>query len=109
MLHTVDSDVVVLAVSVFDLLENTEIWIAFGTEKHLRFIHAHDILTVLGKKKAHALSMFHSLTGVLYITCCIQGWKHLGTNSCTYVPSLELWGWKRSTAKSWEPLWTLLP
>ncbi len=47
------TDVVVLAVSVVILPENTEIWIAVGTRKHLRYIRAHDIPTMLGKKKVH--------------------------------------------------------
>ena len=63
MLSTVDSDVLVLAVSSVVLLENTELWVAFGTGKHLRYIPAHDIATILGGEKAHALPMFHPFTG----------------------------------------------
>uniref|UniRef100_UPI00358F6B91 uncharacterized protein n=1 Tax=Myxine glutinosa TaxID=7769 RepID=UPI00358F6B91 len=63
MLRTVDTDVLVLAVSTVARLENTEIWVAFGTGKHLRYIPAHDIATELGSEKARALPMFHAFTG----------------------------------------------
>ena len=62
MLRTVDSDVVVLAVSTVVSMENTELWIAFGTVKHLRYIPAHEIATSLGAEKAQALPMFHAFT-----------------------------------------------
>ena len=63
MLRTVDTDVVVLAVSTVVLLDNTELWIAYGTGKHLRYIPAHHIATSLGAEKARALPMFHAFTG----------------------------------------------
>ena len=63
MLRTVDTDVLVLAVSTVVFLEDTEIWVAFGTGKHLRYIPAHDIAKELGSEKARALPMFHAFTG----------------------------------------------
>ena len=44
-------------------LEDTEIWVAFGTGKHLRYIPAHDIAKELGCEKALSLPMFHAFTG----------------------------------------------
>ncbi len=38
MLRTVNTDVLVLAVSAVVCLEDTEIWVVFGTGKHLRYI-----------------------------------------------------------------------
>ena len=54
MLRTVDTDVLVLAVSTVLCLEDTEIWVAFGTGKHPRYIPAHDIAKELGYEKARA-------------------------------------------------------
>ena len=52
MLRTVDTDILVLAVSTAACLENTEIWFAFGTGKHVRYIHTPDItITHLVVKK----------------------------------------------------------
>ena len=44
-------------------LENTELWVACGTGKHLRYIPAHAIATALGDEKARSLPMFHAFTG----------------------------------------------
>jgi hypothetical protein len=63
MLRTVDMDVVIMAVSTVVQLENTQLWIAFGTGKHLRYIPAHQIATSLGAEKARVLPMFHAFTG----------------------------------------------
>lgn len=63
MIRTVDTDVLVLAVSNAVLHSETEIWIAFGTGKHLRYIPAHQIAASLGNERARALPMFHSFTG----------------------------------------------
>lgn len=63
MLRTVDTDVLVLAVSSVATFQDTELWVAFGTGKHLRYIPAHSIATALGDEKARALPMFHAFTG----------------------------------------------
>ena len=63
MIRTVDTDVLVLAISIVARLENTEIWITFGTGKHLRYIPAHEIAKELGSEKSKALPMFHAFTG----------------------------------------------
>ena len=62
-IRTVDTDVVVLAVSVVNPLHLEELWIAFGTGKAFRYIGAHTISSNLGPQKSSALPRFHSLTG----------------------------------------------
>ena len=57
-IRTVDTDVVVLAVSCVRLFNITELWFAFGTGKYLRFIP-----DSLGPQRSQALPMFHSFTG----------------------------------------------
>ena len=63
MLRTVDTDVLVLAVPSAVLLENTELWVTFGTGKLLSCIPAHDIATALGDGKARSLPMLQAFTG----------------------------------------------
>ena len=63
MLRTMDTVVVVLAVSTVVSMEKTQLWITFGTGKHLSYIPAHEIATSLGAEKAQALPMFHAFTG----------------------------------------------
>jgi len=64
MIRTVDTDVVVLAVSVVQNLQpENELWIAFGTGKGFQYLAAHEVAAGLGPDKAQALPMFRSLTG----------------------------------------------
>ena len=51
LIRTVDTDVVVLAVSVMQALgEQVELWVAFGTGKHFRYLAAHKVANRLGPK-----------------------------------------------------------
>ena len=64
MVHTCDTDVLAIAVSlVHELLGINELWLAFGSGKHFRYIAAHEIAVQLGPEKSRALPMFHALTG----------------------------------------------
>ena len=63
LIRTVDTDVVVMAISVFQRLSASEIWIAFGSSKAFRHIEVHKIAAVLGPEKSLALPAFHALTG----------------------------------------------
>ena len=63
ILRTVDTHVLVLAVSTAVSLEDTEIWVAFGTGKHLRQIPAHAIAKELRYEKTLSLPMFRAFTG----------------------------------------------
>ena len=63
IIRTVDTDVVVLAVSRVQHLSVDEIWIAFGTGKHFRYLPVHSIAEQLGPQRSKALPMFHSITG----------------------------------------------
>ena len=63
LIRTVDTDVVVLAVSRVQDLGVDEIWIAFGTGKHFRYLPVHSIAEHLGPQRSRALPVFHSITG----------------------------------------------
>ena len=63
-IRTVDTDVVVLAVAFYMEIENLqELFVAFGTGKHFKYIPIHTIARKLGPLKSRALPMFHSITG----------------------------------------------
>ena len=55
MIRTIDTDVVVLAVSKMQDIVVDELWIAFGTGKHFRYLAIHDIAAQLEQHKAKAL------------------------------------------------------
>ena len=65
IVRTVDSDVVVLAISAFSSLSQDldELWVAFGMQRHFRYIPVHTITAQLGPAKSSALPAFHALTG----------------------------------------------
>ena len=76
MLRIVDTDVLVLAVSNCALLDETELWVAFGTGKHLRYIPAHDIAASLGEAKARALQCFTlSPVAIQFLRSLVEGRK----------------------------------
>ena len=63
LIKTNDADVVVLAVSVAENLPADELWISYGTGKHLRHLAAQEITKKIGQQKAKALPLFHAITG----------------------------------------------
>ena len=63
LIRTVDTDVVVLAVSVVHQVDIEELWIWFGTGKNTRFIPAHEIPRSLGIERSKCLVVFHAFSG----------------------------------------------
>ena len=63
IIRTVDTDVVIIAVSIISTLNANELWVAFGTGRHLRYIPTHLIALSLGPVKSKVLPMFHAYTG----------------------------------------------
>lgn len=62
-IRTNDTDVVVLAISVANTISAEELWVAYGSGKHLHNLPVHSIATSLGQEKSSALPMFHAITG----------------------------------------------
>ena len=48
MVRTVDTDVLVLAVTASQRLDITELWVTFGTGKSFRYLAAHEMAKALG-------------------------------------------------------------
>ena len=63
LIRTVDTDVVVLAVTLAHLLAIPEMWVAFGAGKYFRCLPAHEIAKTLGPQRCEGLPMFHAFTG----------------------------------------------
>ena len=62
LVRTVDTDVVVLAVMVAETLPaEDEVWLAFGTGKHFRYLH--------GSPPANSLSWTREVTCPPYVSC----------------------------------------
>ena len=63
MIRTVYTDVVVIAAAMYHDLGLSELWIAFGTGKNLRYLPIHSLCNSIGKQQSKSLLMFHALTG----------------------------------------------
>ena len=73
IIRIVDTDVVVLAVSVVEEIKVEELWVAFGTGKHFRYTAAHATASSLSADKSRTLPAFHAVTGC--DTVSFFGWK----------------------------------
>ena len=62
MVHATDTYVVVIAVAVSSILQNCEVWIAFGHGNKLRHIPCHLIANKLGTDASCGLHFFHADT-----------------------------------------------
>ena len=62
MIRRVDTDVVVIAISVLRRLSASEMWIVLGSGKAFCYIEVHKIAAVLGSEKSLALPAFHVVT-----------------------------------------------
>ena len=63
MVRTVDTDVVVISVAAFHQIQLSELWVAFGTGKHFRYLSVHDICKRIGPIKSQALLALHAFFG----------------------------------------------
>lgn len=63
MIRTVDTDVLVIAVSLFHKIGAEKLWLEFSNGKHTTYISVHGIAHALGTEKAESLIAFHALTG----------------------------------------------
>ena len=60
--RTVDTDVVVLAIAMFDRISSDEFWIAFGTRSNFRYIAIHEVVSAMDPRVCATLHMFHAFT-----------------------------------------------
>ncbi|KAK3910268.1 Chromosome-associated kinesin KIF4 [Frankliniella fusca] len=95
--RTVDSDVVVLAVSFFWQLQEaglSELWVDFGGVRR-RYIAAHKIALKLGNEKATALRGFHAFTGCDTVSAFVgkgkkSCWSNWAATPLTTAAFLEI-------------------
>lgn len=63
VIHSPDTDVLVLSISHFRSLACPELWFRTGVKNRHRFIPVHDIAHALGEKLCSSLPGFHAITG----------------------------------------------
>ena len=62
-IRTVDTDVVVLAVTAVGCLDIDELWVAFAKGKNFRFLTALEMAVTLGPIKCRGMPFFHAFAG----------------------------------------------
>ena len=77
MIRTNDTNV-----SIVSRIPAEELWVAYGTGKHLQNIAVHTIATALGQERAFVLPMFHALTGCDTVLCRQRQGESLGHLWC---------------------------
>ena len=80
MIFIADTDVVVIATSVFSELSIIELWIEFGKTANRKYIPIHEIVKSLGPERAGCLTLFQSLSRcdqVFFFSSCGKrtAWK----------------------------------
>ena len=63
MMFTADTDVAVIATSVFSELILLELWIEFGKTANRKYIPIHEIAKSFVTERAWGVNLFHSMTG----------------------------------------------
>jgi len=62
-IRTVDTDVVILAIAMFSQINPDELWLAFGSKLHFRYIPIHEVVKELDPAICKTLPVFHAFTG----------------------------------------------
>ena len=81
-----DSDVVVICISLYAQLADSELWVDFGSGKHRRYIAIHEIASQLGVDRSSALLFLHSFSG-----CdTVSSFCNIGKKNCVrYMGSVS--------------------
>jgi len=62
-IRTVDTDVVVLAIAMFNQINPDELWLAFGSKAHFSYIPIHEVVHEMDPLVCKTLPIFHAFTG----------------------------------------------
>ena len=61
--RTVDTDVVVNAIAMFNQINPDELWLAFGIGSNFRYIPIHEVASGMDPQNCVVLPVFHAFTG----------------------------------------------
>ena len=61
--RTVDTDVVVIAIAMFEKINADELWLSFGKGSHFRYIPVHELVHRMDPRNCAVLPVFHAFTG----------------------------------------------
>ena len=61
--RTVDTDVVVIAIAMFNEINPDELWLAFGVGSNFRYIPVHEVVSGMDPRNCAILPVLHAFTG----------------------------------------------
>jgi len=89
--RTVDTDIVILAISTFNEINLDELWLAFGTGSNFRYIPIHEVVVNMDPRICTTLPMFHAFTGCDTVSLfCGKGKKIAWNTWKVYLKLLRL-------------------
>ena len=62
-MRTVDTDVVVISIAMFNQINPDELWLAFGMGSHFCYIPVHELVSGMDPRNCAVLQVFHAITG----------------------------------------------
>ena len=62
-IRTVDTDVVVITIAMFNQINPDELWLALGTKSNFRYIPIHKVVNGMDPRTCTVLPVFHAFTG----------------------------------------------
>ena len=105
-IRTVDTDVVVLEIAMFEHINPEEFWIAFGTGSNFYYIPVHSIAAAMDSRACAVLHVFHAFTGCdttsalagrgkrlhsIQGSFFVRSWQHLKTYyTCKKILEMQL-------------------
>ena len=87
-LKTVDTDVVVIALSQFHKLEIEELWIEFGTGTNLHWLPIHEYANNLGESTCQAMPVWFAFTGCDTVSSFFGRGKKIAWNTLKSYPAV---------------------
>ena len=87
-IRTVDTDVVLLAISTFNEIDCDELWLAFGTGTKFRYIPIHEVVSNMEPRICSTLPMFHAFTGCDTVSSFSGRGKKTAWNTWTVYPDV---------------------
>ena len=89
VIQSPDTDVAVLAIYAYEMIQCNEMWFKTGVKDKVRFIPVHRIAEKLGKSVCAAIPAFHALTGCDSTSGLFQIGKKKGWKVFVKYPSLH--------------------
>ena len=68
----VDTDVVVIAIAMFDKIDADELWLSFGTGSNFRYIPIHEVVNGMDPRNCAVLLVFHTFTGCDNVSSLVE-------------------------------------